>query len=834
MKNLYIFFVIFLLAFRVYGQAPQPTASPSLLNVIPPSPTAAALGKYGEIPVSLYTGVPNISIPLYEINEGDIKLPISLSYHAGGIKVEEIASNVGLGWSLNAGGVITRTVRGLPDDEAGGYFDKIVALKQKKYVDHRMDISEQYQYTHEVSNSILDSEPDIFNINFPGISAKFYLKYQIEINATDYNLGNYDIIMLTQANIKIEYIANNKSWIITDDKGTKYYFEVHELTSNNKQGAVSMNISSWYIRKINDISNNSITFLYDDYDYEAKKAPSYIESYATSSEGVCACKNISKSNIPSFQIDGKKLREIISENTKIVLLTTSLRTDMNYLHEPANREGELSKLIISSNNTFLKSYDLVYNYGRSRLMLDKLIEKDKVGNEISPYSFTYNITDLPSTDPSDDSFYNQDHWGFYNSNQYSYLKTLSPRTILRDGRVIEGADRQPDRNRLQSSILTQITYPTGGKTQFEYEANDYSEIISDISAHELCDNIEEYHNVNISLSCSQNISALNCSKTQRFTIAENTCVYISSKVSTNTEGQTAELKLHKITQPTNTLIHLSCPKVRVDGQPCEMKKNGTMVLTSGEYEIYLETHGNTNDIGAAFASFEIKYFDKNIAPTNTSLYRLAGGLRIKSIKHFNSVTNNHRIQKYTYKKIDTENKAISSGVLSHYFKYSHDEQVLAFCESGNSNRCEYTTIYGYSQIALAIIQGSSVVYSDVMVEESNNGKEIYKYTTPLDQNIRINFSFPFVPLDLQEWRYGMLKEKTIYKDGEIIIQKQINKYFTRYKSISDNVKIVSHYPPAVTLPSIVTNFYKNSAGLSQLIETTNITYSQTPNVTSHK
>jgi hypothetical protein len=60
--------------------------------------------------------VPNISVPLYTVTEGDIQLPISLSYHAGGIRVDETSGPIGLGWSLNAGGMISRTVYGGPDE----------------------------------------------------------------------------------------------------------------------------------------------------------------------------------------------------------------------------------------------------------------------------------------------------------------------------------------------------------------------------------------------------------------------------------------------------------------------------------------------------------------------------------------------------------------------------------------------------------------------------------------------------------------------------------------------------------------------------------------------
>src|SRR5882757_10686882 len=72
-----------------------------LKNVMPPSPNASSLGKYADWPVNEYTGVPNINIPLYELKGRSISVPVSLSYHASGIKVGEVAPSVGLGWSLN-------------------------------------------------------------------------------------------------------------------------------------------------------------------------------------------------------------------------------------------------------------------------------------------------------------------------------------------------------------------------------------------------------------------------------------------------------------------------------------------------------------------------------------------------------------------------------------------------------------------------------------------------------------------------------------------------------------------------------------------------------------
>ena len=97
---------------------------------VSPSPQAYAFAQYAEMPVSLFTGTPSISIPLFTIETGAYSFPISLSYHASGIKVSQEASWVGLGWNLNVGGSISRSVRGR-DDFVGGYFDQNVTIPKE-------------------------------------------------------------------------------------------------------------------------------------------------------------------------------------------------------------------------------------------------------------------------------------------------------------------------------------------------------------------------------------------------------------------------------------------------------------------------------------------------------------------------------------------------------------------------------------------------------------------------------------------------------------------------------------------------------------------------------
>ena len=79
------------------------------------SPEVAAFQRYGEYSINEYTGNPNIQIPLYELKCKGVNIPLSLSYDASGIKVDQEASWVGLGWNMMVGGCITYVPAGQVD-----------------------------------------------------------------------------------------------------------------------------------------------------------------------------------------------------------------------------------------------------------------------------------------------------------------------------------------------------------------------------------------------------------------------------------------------------------------------------------------------------------------------------------------------------------------------------------------------------------------------------------------------------------------------------------------------------------------------------------------------
>lgn len=85
-------------------------------TMTPTSPEMALLGRFGDVPIGHYTGTANISVPIYNIKFDDFELPIVINYHNSGVKVEDQATNVGLGWSLEPGGAIIQQVNGRGDE----------------------------------------------------------------------------------------------------------------------------------------------------------------------------------------------------------------------------------------------------------------------------------------------------------------------------------------------------------------------------------------------------------------------------------------------------------------------------------------------------------------------------------------------------------------------------------------------------------------------------------------------------------------------------------------------------------------------------------------------
>lgn len=461
----------------IYAQS-----SPTIPQIVPPSPNAASLGKYVETPVSLATGIPNINIPIFTIQEGDITVPINFSYHAGGIKVEEISSYVGLGWALNAGGIISRSIRQNPDDMSNGYMNTTYTVEHLKSIG-----SNHYSQMNQVKDGSRDYEPDIFTFNFGNYSGRFL-----------YDQTTASFVQTPFSNIKIVPLLNGTQiagFVVTTPDGFKYYFgkystgTISAVDYNNNSNSFSYStngfqigevgpsftyISSWHLTEIISPTNNKITF-----NYQLQIAGQNIyrtqESFIS---GGCSVKGYGVSFSETLD-HHSVLQNIQYSNGRVdFILDTQNRLDYG--------SKALKEIRIYKGQQIFSSFELEHGYFTSNVATDnwssfgnqserlhrlKLLSvKEKInGNYKPPYSFLYNSTALPSR------FSNgQDYWGYYNGKNNN--PSLVPYLRLGSTTAYGGnADRTVGVDFAKAGTLIKIIYPTGGSAEYFYGSNKVSE-----------------------------------------------------------------------------------------------------------------------------------------------------------------------------------------------------------------------------------------------------------------------------------------------------------------------------------------------------------------------
>lgn len=237
------------------------------------SPIKASLSCSLDSPVNLLTGAASFDIPIYTINTGGYSLPISLHYETSGFKVSDMASEIGMGWSLNAGGCITRTIKGFLDEtnDVGYCAQGHVADSIREYVlgltytDYLGDSLENDWETSlfatllEITDNLIDAEPDIYSFSFAGYSGNFIFDHQGGIH------------LIPEQNFDIE--RTEFGFIITVDNGDRYYFgesNAKESISKMKNVPLCMKVSEFerniYLENLRYRHLYSTNILYDDWD----------------------------------------------------------------------------------------------------------------------------------------------------------------------------------------------------------------------------------------------------------------------------------------------------------------------------------------------------------------------------------------------------------------------------------------------------------------------------------------------------------------------------------------------------------------------------------------
>lgn len=258
------------------------------------------MAKMVNYPVSFNTGIPNINIPLYQIEAEGMTLPVGLDYHAGGFRTNEKSTGVGLGWSLSTDLQITRSINGIDDFSAGGYISN---PDMKVYYETNGSTADQYAYPlnnldglapYDVAAGNKDGMPDKFYYKLLNKSGSFYFQ------KTTSGSG-FTIVPVPYDNISIQYV--NGAFTITDTDGTAYYYgtpgtpgQVPYLLANKEFSPASIPVfTAWKcIRIENAHKTETINFTYaekslvrnsgnaESIEYYSNESPCNLNLYYTS------------------------------------------------------------------------------------------------------------------------------------------------------------------------------------------------------------------------------------------------------------------------------------------------------------------------------------------------------------------------------------------------------------------------------------------------------------------------------------------------------------------------------------------------------------------------
>lgn len=231
------------------------------------SPQVADMLRFGNVPIAMNSGRLDLSIPIANLHDKDFDMTISLSYNSSGFMPMKQDGYTGLNWSLNGIGVITREVKGMPDDQEidpgfqySGYDGKnygFLKIRGNNYFKNNdlviNDYINQIPIRHpsdtktptvimNVNNGtqrmLIDASSDIYHFNFGKHSGRFMINYDGSVNVVSDTGGNYqvDITGYTFVNFHEPY-ATSIIKIKTDDG---YVYEFGGRMSN-----VEYYITSW-------------------------------------------------------------------------------------------------------------------------------------------------------------------------------------------------------------------------------------------------------------------------------------------------------------------------------------------------------------------------------------------------------------------------------------------------------------------------------------------------------------------------------------------------------------------------------------------------------------
>lgn len=460
-------------------------------RIVPPSPQAQQFMKYIDYPVNYSSGLPDTEIPVYIIQCGELTLPVSLTYHFSGLKPSEETGFVGLGWNLNYGGIISRTMKGYPDEK---YWNQTIKNENdftgsSNYMTEDTD----YGYLYNIAIASKDVQYDIFTYTLPRQSGHFI--FRRSSNEATF----LKPVLLPYRPIKIQpyftgsgFTTSFAYFDVTDEQGIRYRFgkslsqSKDELESYELVGSPTgwqSGATGWLLTEIISADKaDTISFEYE-FVKESSYQSNWIEKkhrifHGTYSDclGGGSSPYIDSGNrttsVSSYAYTTKRLKVIRFKGGELQFTYKSDYYPNSLLEkiELVDRKSSQAIRTITLNQSKFHSNSSLLNWDK----LDSIRFYDNSLHKIKGYSFNYNTSvSFPRLDDTyTNETYSVDHWGYYNG---ALNNTLLPPLVLgpvdAQAYLSGTANRNPNASYAKAGILTQVVYPGGGTATFTYTGN---------------------------------------------------------------------------------------------------------------------------------------------------------------------------------------------------------------------------------------------------------------------------------------------------------------------------------------------------------------------------
>lgn len=732
-----------------------------LQNLIPKTPDAAALSKFIDLPPGNYTGTASVTVPLYEINAYGYNLPISLNYHASGVKVNQVSSRVGLGWSLNVGNIsLSKQIIGHDDSEVNLLSYEVDNFSPDHQVDPA-DYVDAIKATGCDGPVMGDTQPDMYSYSLNGVSGKFFIDGNGKFQKIPYN------------DVKIGWGPGGI--VMTTNDGVQYTFEIDGYTNTTGASGANYGKSSYRLNQIEFLNHEKISFEYRvvNYQYLTSNNVSQTIKYESPSN-VCsspeATGNINLINQELFTANyqesilisigfpnGKAYfkysdeKEVSEEREDVLNDVYFYRMYVKDFHDNLIKDFKLNQSYFVSpgyvapdpytQTTAQQQLEPKLKALYYRLRLDS-VQDLLVNNQ---YSFEYNNTyDLPQRLSAD-----TDYWGYYNG--AGNEKDL-PR-ILFENRFRGEANKEPNKNYGETAALKRVVFPTGGSQEIFYENDDfyYDGLVENYEYHEFLIDTEDGANLN---------------QAYTFTLTGDVDQKLEFKATPNPLGSCGDCLPLSDTDPNVNYVYGELYDSSSSTVPIKkfyLNKESDVVFPSNEtYTMKLKRVGNAST--TFNAKMKMSWY-KDLSEKDV-INKKAGTLRIRKIV-LNDSNGKAITRKYDYRKPGTD---FSSG-------YNHGDELLPYVKTSSpgfqsphdTGTCDKIVLSNFSGINLSSVEGKSVGYEyvkEIYTDEIHPANDYYtlnKFSNDADDNnLQVYRTSPFVPREDVSFKRGLLLEKRLY------------------------------------------------------------------------